>query len=63
MPDEPLDTRPSRPNGIDGFSGGWVDLTADLSAYSGDVLLGFRYWTDGGVTETGSWSTTSPITG
>ena len=33
-------------NGITGNSGGWVDLTADLSAYSGDVLLGFRYWTD-----------------
>ena len=26
--------------------GGWVDLTADLSAYTGNVLLGFRYWTD-----------------
>jgi immune inhibitor A len=36
-------------NGIDGFSGGWVDLTADLSAYAGDVLLGFRYTSDGGV--------------
>jgi len=34
-------------NGITGYSGGWVALTADLSAYSGDVLLGFRYWTDG----------------
>ena len=32
--------------GITGNSGGWVDLTADLSAYTGDVLLGFRYWTD-----------------
>jgi len=37
------------PNGIDGFSGGWVDLTADLSAYTGNVLLGFRYSSDGGV--------------
>jgi immune inhibitor A len=37
------------PNGIDGFSGGWVDLTADLSAYTGAVLLGFRYSSDGGV--------------
>jgi immune inhibitor A len=37
------------PNGIDGFSGGWVDLTVDLSAYAGDVLLGFRYTSDGGV--------------
>jgi immune inhibitor A len=35
------------PNGIDGFSGGWVDLTADLPA--GDVMLGFRYTSDGGV--------------
>ena len=30
--------------GITGSSSGWVDLTADLPA--GDVLLGFRYWTD-----------------
>jgi len=37
------------PNGIDGFSGGWVDLTADLSAFAGNVLLGFRYTSDGGV--------------
>ncbi|MGB3716462.1 MAG: immune inhibitor A domain-containing protein [Candidatus Promineifilaceae bacterium] len=41
------------PNGIDGFSGDWVDLTADLSAYTGDVLLGFRYTSDGGVNEDG----------
>ena len=34
-------------NGIDGFSGGWVDLTANLPA--GNVLLGFRYTSDGGV--------------
>ncbi|TNF70576.1 MAG: M6 family metalloprotease domain-containing protein, partial [Acidobacteria bacterium] len=33
-------------NGITGNSGGWVALSADLSAYTGDVLLGFRYWTD-----------------
>lgn len=31
-------------NGITGASSGWVDLTADLPA--GNVLLGFRYWTD-----------------
>ncbi len=36
-------------NGIDGFSGGWVDLTADLSAYTGSVMLGFKYTSDGGV--------------
>ena len=40
-------------NGIDGFSDGWVELTADLSAYAGDVLLGFSYITDGGVAEVG----------
>ncbi len=32
--------------GITGDSGGWVNLTADLSAFTGDVLVGFRYWTD-----------------
>jgi immune inhibitor A len=37
------------PNGIDGFSDGWVDLTADLSAYTGNVLLGFRYSSDVGT--------------
>ncbi len=30
--------------GITGNSGGWVDLTATLP--EGNVLLGFRYWTD-----------------
>ncbi|HEY5434554.1 MAG TPA: immune inhibitor A domain-containing protein [Candidatus Limnocylindrales bacterium] len=30
--------------GITGSSSGWVDLTANLPA--GNVLLGFRYWTD-----------------
>ncbi|MGH3022426.1 MAG: immune inhibitor A domain-containing protein [Gaiellaceae bacterium] len=41
-------------NGITGDSGGqWVDLTADLSGYTGDVLLGFRYWTDGATVEPG----------
>jgi immune inhibitor A len=34
-------------NGITGTTGGaWVTLTADLSAYTGNVLVGFRYWTD-----------------
>ena len=41
------------PNGIDGFSNDWVPLTADLSAYAGDVELGFQYVTDGGVAEVG----------
>jgi immune inhibitor A len=40
-------------NGIDGFSSGWVDLTANLSAYTGNVWLGFRYVTDAGVSEAG----------
>jgi len=44
-----LSTSSVEPNGIDGFSSGWVDLTADLSAYSGDVMLGFKYQSDGGV--------------
>ncbi|HEX8993136.1 MAG TPA: M6 family metalloprotease domain-containing protein [Anaerolineales bacterium] len=35
------------PNGIDGFSNGWVDLRADLPA--GNVLVGFSYKSDGGV--------------
>ena len=40
--------------GITGSSGGnWVNLTADLSAFTGNVLLGFRYWTDGAVVEVG----------
>ncbi len=33
--------------GITGNARSWRDLTADLSAYEGEVLLGFRYWTDG----------------
>ncbi len=42
-------------NGITGASGGnWVALTADLSAFAGQtVTLGFRYWTDGAVAESG----------
>ncbi len=39
--------------GITGNSGGWTVLSADLSAFTGDVLLGFRYWTDVGVVEPG----------
>jgi immune inhibitor A len=48
-----LSNSPVEANSIDGFSGGWVDLTADLSAFTGDVMLGFRYVTDGGVSEMG----------
>ncbi|MGR8935049.1 MAG: immune inhibitor A domain-containing protein [Gammaproteobacteria bacterium] len=37
-------------NGITGKSAGWVNLTADLSAYAGQtVSIGFRYWTDAAV--------------
>jgi immune inhibitor A len=40
--------------GITGSTGGnWVTLTANLSAFTGNVLLGFRYWTDGAVVEQG----------
>ncbi len=40
--------------GITGDSGGaWIPLTADLSAYTGDVLIGFQYWTDVAVVEPG----------
>jgi immune inhibitor A len=40
--------------GITGSTGGnWTTLTANLSAFTGNVLLGFRYWTDGAVVETG----------
>ena len=40
-------------NGITDSSGGWVSLTADLSGFTGDVLLGFRYWTDVAVVNPG----------
>jgi len=36
-------------NGFDGFSNGWVDLSADLRAYTGPVMIGFKYISDGGV--------------
>ncbi|RPI30517.1 MAG: M6 family metalloprotease domain-containing protein, partial [Actinomycetota bacterium] len=48
-----LSTSTVEANGIDGFSNGWVNLTAELAAYEGDVLLGFSYITDGGVAEIG----------
>jgi immune inhibitor A len=50
-------------NGITGTSPGWVDLTADLSAYTGDVLLGFRYWTDVSAVEPGFMVDNLEITG
>jgi immune inhibitor A len=50
--------------GITGFSGGWVTLTADLSAYAGQTVeLGFRYWTDVAVAEKGISIDNIEITG
>lgn len=42
-------------NGITGTTGGnWVNLTANLAAFSGQtVTVGFEYVTDGGVVESG----------
>jgi immune inhibitor A len=51
-------------NGITGASAGWVDLTADLSAYAGQtVTIGFRYWTDGAVVGAGLQIDDIAITG
>ena len=50
-------------NGITGTSAGWVALTADLSAYEGDVMLGFRYWTDVAAVEPGFMVDNIEITG
>jgi len=48
-------------NGIEGFSGGWVDLLANLPA--GNVLVGFRYTSDGGVNYAGFMADNIQITG
>ena len=48
-------------NGIEGFSGGWVNLTANLPA--GNVLVGFRYTSDGGVNYDGFMVDDIQITG
>jgi immune inhibitor A len=50
-------------HGITGSSGGWTTLTADLSAYTGNVLLGFRYWTDPYVVEPGFMVDDIAVTG
>ena len=51
-------------NGITGNSGsGWVSLTANLSAFTGDVLLGFRYWTDVAAVEPGFMVDNLALTG
>jgi len=47
--------------GITGSSNGWTQLTADLPA--GDMLLGFRYWTDGYVVNPGFMVDEIEITG
>lgn len=48
-------------NGIDGFSNGWVELTANLPA--GNVLVGFAYKSDGGVNYDGFMVDNIQITG
>jgi immune inhibitor A len=59
-----LSTSTVDPNGIDGSTAGaWVDLSADLSAYTGNVLLGFRYFTDGGVAPIGFMVDEITVTG
>jgi len=50
-------------NGITGSSGGWAALTADLSAYTGEVLVGFRYWTDVAVANPGFLVDNIEVTG
>ena len=32
--------------GLTGWSGGWLNVSDDLSAYPGDILIAFRYMTD-----------------
>jgi hypothetical protein len=42
--------------GLTGVSGGWTQMSFDLSPYAGqEVLLAFRYVTDGTVTGPGWW--------
>jgi immune inhibitor A len=61
------DTDPNGQNfgeGITGFSTGWVDLTADLTAFAGQTVeIGFRYWTDVAVSEKGISIDNIAITG
>jgi immune inhibitor A len=44
-------------DGIDGHSAGWVNLTVDLSGFTGPHDIGFGYLTDGGVQGDGDGST------
>ena len=48
-------------NSIEGFSSGWVDLTADVPA--GNVMVGFAYASDGGVNYDGFMVDNIQITG
>jgi immune inhibitor A len=51
-------------HGITGSSNGdWVELTADLSGYTGPTLLGFRYWTDVAAVEPGLMVDEIAVTG
>jgi immune inhibitor A len=65
--DHSTNTSPNGQNfgeGITGSTGGnWVTLNADLSAFTGNVLVGFRYWTDGAVAEPGFMVDELSITG
>jgi len=50
--------------GITDFSGGWVQLIADLSAFAGQTVdIGFRYWTDVAAVELGFMVDDVQITG
>ena len=50
--------------GITDFSGGWVPLTADLTAYAGQTVdIGFWYWTDVAAVEAGFMADVIQISG
>jgi len=50
--------------GITDFSGGWVPLTADLTAFAGQTVeIGFRYWTDVAAVEAGFMADDIQISG
>lgn len=46
-----------------GSSGGWVEQTADLSAYAGDIQLRFRFGSDGGGADEGWYIDDVRLTG
>jgi len=41
--------------GLTGNSGGWITMDFDLSGYSGDATIRFRYMTDWGYQDPGWW--------